>query len=108
MAARNAHPHGGPRKGRSAANALATTVAVVVSLLLANVVGTRLFARADLTEDGKLGRLPDRRDAGRSQAGSLQSFRHHEVVPQVDQQTLIAHLDHGLHVQPLVNDTHLD
>lgn len=47
MATRNT----GPRKGRSALNALATTFAVIVSLLLANVVGTRLFARADLTED---------------------------------------------------------
>ena len=42
---------GGPHKTRTAANALLTAVAVVVSLIGLNIIGARLFGRADLTED---------------------------------------------------------
>ena len=40
-----------PAKAKTAANALITTVAIIGGILAINVVGGRLFGRADLTED---------------------------------------------------------
>ena len=53
MAANNNKPHTrGPQKGKTAANALVTAVAVVIVLVLMNVVLIRVPKRIDLTEDG--------------------------------------------------------
>ena len=41
----------GPAKARSAANSLITAVAVIGGLVFVNIIGSRYFGRADLTED---------------------------------------------------------
>lgn len=73
---------GGPHKARTAVNALITTVAVIATLVGINIIGTRVFARADLTEDHiyKLSQvsrdtvknLPDRLNVKAFLSGDLQ------------------------------------
>jgi len=80
--ARDAMKGGGPRKGRTAANALVTTFAVIGILIGVNLIANRYFARADLTENHiyKLSsvsremvkKLPDRMNVKAFISGDLQ------------------------------------